>query len=140
MSFDICDDIAQYLEAQGIGAVGVDIWTTVKYSQTGELRGILLEAPNPGDVPDVLIQTETVPLDVTICKGEGDQGREDTGNLAFRVFMALNLITDEVINGTTYLCVKSQTTPYEVKRDDRYYRVIRFDITRYYGDISATEA
>lgn len=135
MSYDVCNDIAAYLEEQDLGQVGIDIFTFEKYRKMGELDGILIEAPTPGEIPDVLIQTETVPIDITISKGYGEQGREYTANLAFKVYMALNILTDITINGTLYICITAETTPYELERNDRYYRMIRFNVTRYYGDI-----
>ena len=135
MSMDVCDDIAKYLEDQDLGQVGTDIFTFETYRKMGELDGILIEAPTPGEIPDVLIQTETVPIDITISKGYGDQGRLYTADLAFKVYMALNILTDITINGTQYLCITAETTPYEVERNERYYRMIRFNVTRYYGDI-----
>ena len=135
MSADVCNDIASLLEDNGFGLIGVDIWTMVQYRQTGELRGILIECSSPGDVPDALIQTDIVPIAVTICKGEGDQGREDTSNLSFEVFKFLDLKCDFTAGGTTYLCCKATTSPFEMERDGRYYRTIRFELTRYYGGI-----
>ena len=135
MSYDVCNDIATYLEEQDLGQVGVDIFTFEKYRKMGELDGILIEAPTPGEIPDVLIQTETVPIDITISKGYGEQGREYTANLAHRVFMALDLVNEVTINGTLYLCITAETNPYELERDGRYFRMIRFSVTRYYGDI-----
>lgn len=133
MSYDVCQDVADLLEDEGFGVCGVDIWTMVQYRLTGELRGILVETTSPGDIPDALIQTDVIPVAVTVCKGDGDQGRSDTGNLSYQIFKALDLKTDFTVNGTDYLCIKATTSPYEMERDGRYYRVMRFEVTRYYG-------
>lgn len=135
MSFDVCADIAQLLEEEGFGMCGVDIWTMMQYRLTGELRGIYIETASPGDIPDALVRTDIIPVEITVCKGEGDQGRYDTSNVSFEIFKALDLRTDITINGTDYLCITASASPYELERDGRYYRVMRFDVTRYYGGI-----
>ncbi len=137
MSADACDDIAELLESLGFGTRGIDIFTTVDFDMKGELRGILVEAANPGTMVDALIDTDTVGVDLTISKGEGDMGRLQTSNLSFAIFKALDLQTDVTVDGTDYLCIQAANTPYEIKRDGRYYRAFRLEVTRYYGGITA---
>lgn len=132
---DVCGDIISLIEDAGLGVHGVDLFSRVDFDYKGELRGILVENPSPGTIPDVLTETDTVGIDITVCKGVGDRGRTQTTELAFQIFKLLSLKTDITVNGTLYPLITAVNSPYEIKRDDRYYRAFRVEVTRYYGGI-----
>lgn len=138
---DFAEDLADYLSTQlDLGERGTDIRTVADYNLAGEPRGILIENTAAGSEPDITTGMDEALVDITVCLGYGQIGRDRTARKAFQIYRALACVHDVQVGDTLYRCISAATPPYELWQENErgvrlFYQILRVSMTRYYEGV-----
>lgn len=128
-------DIITLLEELGFGQAYIDIYDPQTMNIRDPVHGILVEQRNTSPVPDVLNHTDTTYVNLQVKgPGKGEKGKAESYEKAMRIYRALNLVLDRVINDTLYLCITPDSAPYSVQEGSDWDYIFGIEITRYYGE------
>lgn len=121
----LLEDISAYLEQQGLGTVGVDIY-----------RGDMPDAPDecialyeqPGQAPEQNWDAERPGLTVRVRSVD----RGDAASRAYAVWKALNGLTNAALNGTEYHRIDASSSIAQAGRDGkrRHYYICNFSVIK----------
>lgn len=139
MSDSVTRDIMDLFASWGYGEVGKNIVDpqilAIRRNVVGDR--ILVEQRNTAPSPDPLNRTDTLYVNVQVRgSGGGERGKARACELAMELYRRSNLILDQSVNGTLYLCITPDSAPYEVEgtsEDSREY-LFGLEVTRYYGE------
>lgn len=112
----ITTDMSSYLQTEGVGTVGIDIF-----------KGFIPETPNDcvvvfqrGGQPPMPYQFTTkveLPELHVIVRADGDTAYEDAMEKANDVMVALHTLWEQTINGRRYLWVRALSSPTLLRYD-----------------------
>ena len=127
------------LRRVGYGEVGKNIVDPQIMAIRRNVAGdrILVEQRNTAPMPDVLNRTDTLYINIQVRgSGDGERGKARASELAMELYRRFNLILDQSVGGTLYLCMTPDSAPYEVEGSSENSREYLFglEVTRYYGD------
>lgn len=135
MSDSVVRDVMSLLEELGFGTPGKGIYDPQLMDIRKPPHGILVEQRNTTPVPDALISTDTVYINIQVRgEGKGEVGKSAAYTRAMELYRALRLILDRTIDGTLYLCITPDSAPYEVQDGEHYDYLFGLEVARYYGD------
>lgn len=139
MSDSVTRDVMDLIASWGLGEVGKNIVDPQILAIRKNIAGdrILVEQRNTAPAPDVLNRTDTLYVNVQVRgAGGGERGKARACELATELYRRFNLILDQSVNGTLYLCISPDSAPYEAEgtsEDSREY-LLGLEIIRYYGE------
>lgn len=124
----LLEDIGQYLQSQGIGTLGVDIFLGILPSESDNCIALFEYAGSP---PDLHWNGEYPGLQVMVRNADYPAGRVKIE----QVKNTLHGLYEQVLNGTRYLLIKAKQSPECLGLDDnqRYEFVINFDVIKEVG-------
>ena len=139
MSDSVTRDLMDLIASWGFGEVGKNIVDPQILEIRRNVAGdrILVEQRNTASMPDVLNHTDTLYANIKVRgAANGELGKQRAQELSMQLYRRFNLILDQSVNGTLYLCITPDSAPYEVEGSSESSREYLFglEITRYYGD------
>lgn len=138
MSASVTLDIMTLLERLGFGHIGRGIYDPLTLQIRKPVHGILVEQRTTAPAPDAICGDDTVYVNIQVRgEGRGEVGRDDAHRVAMRIFRALDLRLDLLINGTYYELITPDSSPYEVRDGEHCDVLLGLQVVRYYrGDMS----
>ena len=139
MSDSVARDVMDLIASWGYGEVGKNIVDPQIMAIRRNVAGdrILVEQRNTAPMPDVLNRTDTLYVNIQVRgSGDGERGKARASRLSMELYRRFNLILDQSVGGTLYLCMTPDSAPYEVEGSSENSREYLFglEVTRYYGD------
>lgn len=119
------NEIGTYLQAQGIGTVGVDIFLGLLPDQPDNCIALFEYAGSP---PDLHWEGEYPGLQVRVRNKSYSSGRAEIG----QILKLLHGLHETTLSGTRYLLIKARGTPEVLKRDasNRIEWFVNFEIIK----------
>jgi hypothetical protein len=126
----VVEEIANYIDAQGLATLGTDLWMHVSPDEPNDL---MLVSEYAGDEPEFVqealpAELENSRVQVAVRSVQPEVGRL----LAERVYQALMNINDDVLSGTRILWCRPVDTPAMIGRDEsgRFLTTVNFRVKK----------
>lgn len=126
----ILEDLATFLESQGLATRGVDLWLHVSPDMPNECA-ILVEYA--GDDPDWVMENRKADTEnPRVQLGVRSEQPEVARLRAERMYQAMMTIRNDIINGTRYLWCRPVDSPTMIGRDDsgRFMATVNFMVQK----------
>jgi hypothetical protein len=125
-------DILRLLEAKGIGKIGVTLTTVLTSEMRKGTKYVRAALVSSSTTPDHMDAVDYGTVEITVCGGHGERGREDGIEMAHRVYKELALLCQGAAP-PGYVNIRTAGAPQEYNLGAFTVFAFRVDFARYYG-------